>query len=47
MRNRHGDIMPYQLRHTFAQTASDTAEVPVEVLARLMGYRTYDRGDWI
>lgn len=24
--------------HTFAQIASDSGEVPVEVLARLMGY---------
>ena len=33
---RHGSITPYQLRHTFGQTASDSGEVPVEVLARLM-----------
>jgi integrase len=35
---RNGDITPYQLRHTFAQTVSDSGEVPVEVLARLMGH---------
>lgn len=36
---RHSDGMaPYQLRHTFAQNASDSGEVPVEVLARLMGH---------
>jgi integrase len=35
---RKGGITPYQLRHTFAQAASDSGEVPVEVLARLMGH---------
>jgi integrase len=35
---RTGGITPYQLRHTFAQTASDSGEVPVEVPARLMGH---------
>jgi integrase len=35
---RHGDITPYQLRHTFAQAVSDGGEVPVEVLARLLGH---------
>jgi integrase len=28
-----------RLGHAFAQTASDSAEVPVEVLARLMGHK--------
>ncbi|MFH1748158.1 MAG: tyrosine-type recombinase/integrase, partial [Planctomycetota bacterium] len=35
---RHGGVTPYALRHTFAQTVSDGGEVPVEVLARLMGH---------
>lgn len=35
---RNGGITPYQLRHTFAQTASDSGQVPVEVLARLLGH---------
>ena len=37
-RPARGGITPYQLRHTFTQTASDSGQVPVEVLARLMGH---------
>ncbi len=33
-----GGITPYQPRHTFAQHASDGGDVPVELLARLMGH---------
>jgi integrase/recombinase XerC len=36
---RHGGITPYQLRHTFCQTAAE-AEVPVDVLAKLLGHQT-------
>jgi len=32
-----GGITPYQLRHAFAQTASDSGDVSVELLARPMG----------
>ena len=35
---RNGGITPYQFRQTFAQAVSDSGEVPVELLARLMGH---------
>ncbi|MBI4578452.1 MAG: site-specific integrase, partial [Planctomycetes bacterium] len=35
---RHGGFTPYQLRHTFAQQVSDSNEVPIEVLSRLLGH---------
>jgi len=42
---RHGGITRYQLRHTFAQTVSDSGDVPVEVLTRLMGH-AYTKTTW-
>ena len=35
---RHGGFTPYQLRHSFAQQVSDSGEVPVEVLSKLLGH---------
>lgn len=38
LRRAGSRITPYQLRHTFAQTVADRGDVPVGVLARLLGH---------